>query len=395
MLESVTLPRYPGELTATGQGGRIHAGPLTDDIPTVNSSFVTAESSAPPWQSQRKRPVETAALIVVLVIALALFFDFTNGFHDTANAMATPIATGALKPKTAVLLAAVLNLVGAFLSTEVAKTVSGGIIREDSISEMGAQVFLPLIFAGLIGRDVLGSGATQEQAIEALRAQGETTQADMIASMTLTDGVDFSAVADVLLLVLAVYVAASLLAWLGGYLLNDVVQGTVLRMRSEVEDKVHRLPLGYFDKQPRGELLSRVTNDIDNVSQALQQTMSQLVNSLFTVVGGTVAGAETTMTELSQGAEAFRLAARAARALRADLVGIELVRTATGWLVWDAVPVPDFRAAVPVGDVPVATAIASIAAARVAEGGDAPCPEIVAVRHVAVGGVRDDLAAAV
>ncbi|MEE2815170.1 MAG: inorganic phosphate transporter, partial [Actinomycetota bacterium] len=95
--------------------------------------------------------METAALIVVLVIALALFFDFTNGFHDTANAMATPIATGALKPKTAVLLAAVLNLVGAFLSTEVAKTVSGGIIREDSISEMGAQVFLPLIFAGLIG----------------------------------------------------------------------------------------------------------------------------------------------------------------------------------------------------------------------------------------------------
>ncbi|MBO0979579.1 inorganic phosphate transporter [Microbacterium sp. SD291] len=95
--------------------------------------------------------METAALIVVLVIALALFFDFTNGFHDTANAMATPIATGALKPKTAVLLAAVLNLVGAFLSTEVAKTVSGGIVREDAIREMGAEVFLPLIFAGLIG----------------------------------------------------------------------------------------------------------------------------------------------------------------------------------------------------------------------------------------------------
>ena len=140
-----------------------------------------------------------------------------------------------------------------------------------------------LIFAGLIGKDVLASGATQEQAIEALRAQGEDNQADMLASMDLTDGVDFSAVADVLLVVLAVYVAASLLAWLGGYLLNDVVQGTVLRMRSEVEDKVHRLPLGYFDKQPRGELLSRVTNDIDNVSQTLQQTMSQMLNSLLTV----------------------------------------------------------------------------------------------------------------
>ncbi|WDG19124.1 inorganic phosphate transporter [Microbacterium sp. Clip185] len=92
--------------------------------------------------------METAALIVVLIIGLALFFDFTNGFHDTANAMATPIATGALKPKVAVLLAAGLNLVGAFLSTEVSKTISHGIVREDQISP-GA--FLPLIFAGLIG----------------------------------------------------------------------------------------------------------------------------------------------------------------------------------------------------------------------------------------------------
>ena len=93
--------------------------------------------------------METATLITaVLVIALALFFDFTNGFHDTANAMATPIATGALKPKTAVLLAAVLNLVGAFLSTEVAKTISGGIIREEDIS---ASIFPAVILAGLIG----------------------------------------------------------------------------------------------------------------------------------------------------------------------------------------------------------------------------------------------------
>jgi len=92
--------------------------------------------------------VETATLIIVLVIALALFFDFTNGFHDTANAMATPIATGALKPKTAVLLAAVLNLVGAFLSTEVAQTISGGIINEDQIS---ANIFPEIILAGLIG----------------------------------------------------------------------------------------------------------------------------------------------------------------------------------------------------------------------------------------------------
>ena len=92
--------------------------------------------------------MDFVVLIVVLVIALALFFDFTNGFHDTANAMATPIATGALKPKTAVGLAAILNLSGALLSTEVSKTVSGGIINEDRI---GGDLFPSLIFAGLIG----------------------------------------------------------------------------------------------------------------------------------------------------------------------------------------------------------------------------------------------------
>ena len=86
--------------------------------------------------------------MVALVVLLALFFDFTNGFHDTANAMATPIATGAIKPRTAVALAAVLNLVGAFLSTEVAKTVSGGIIKEGA----GAAPITPdIIFAGLMG----------------------------------------------------------------------------------------------------------------------------------------------------------------------------------------------------------------------------------------------------
>src|SRR5690606_36031997 len=134
------------ELTGAKEGGRIYRGRLTDAKPTVNSSFVTSITSASPFlQTTRKRMVETAALIVVLVILLALFFDFTNGFHDTANAMATPIATGALKPKTAVLLAAILNLVGAFLSTEVAKTISGGIVREDQI---GHDIFPSLIFAG-------------------------------------------------------------------------------------------------------------------------------------------------------------------------------------------------------------------------------------------------------
>lgn len=86
--------------------------------------------------------------MVALVVVLALFFDFTNGFHDTANAMATPIATGALKPRVAVTIAAILNLVGAFLSVEVAKTISGGLIRE---GVGGIQITPTMIFAGLIG----------------------------------------------------------------------------------------------------------------------------------------------------------------------------------------------------------------------------------------------------
>ncbi|HET7326430.1 MAG TPA: ABC transporter ATP-binding protein [Nocardioidaceae bacterium] len=99
------------------------------------------------------------------------------------------------------------------------------------------------------------------------------------------DPVDFAALGRVLLLALGVYVGAAVFGWLQGFLLNDVVQRTVYRMRSDVEDKIHRLPLSYFDQQPRGELLSRVTNDIDNISQTLQQTMSQLLTSLLTVVG--------------------------------------------------------------------------------------------------------------
>jgi ATP-binding cassette, subfamily B, multidrug efflux pump len=149
-----------------------------------------------------------------------------------------------------------------------------------------------LIFAGVLGKQLSDSGkvpdgTSQQQVVQGLQQSGQDKQASMIASMkdfVVGRGVDFSAVAHVLELVLAVYVAASMLAWLQGYLLNDVVQGTIFRMRSDVEDKVNALPLSYFDQQPRGELLSRVTNDIDNISQTLQQTMSQLLTSLLTVI---------------------------------------------------------------------------------------------------------------
>jgi ATP-binding cassette, subfamily B, multidrug efflux pump len=146
-----------------------------------------------------------------------------------------------------------------------------------------------LIFSGLISKNLEGrapAGTTQQQVVQGLQDRGDSTQASMVASLrhfVVGQGVDFTAVGHVLLLVLSIYVAASVLSWLQGYLLNDVVQQTVYRMRSDVEDKVNALPLSYFDRQPRGELLSRVTNDIDNISQTLQQTMSQLLTSLLTV----------------------------------------------------------------------------------------------------------------
>ena len=143
-----------------------------------------------------------------------------------------------------------------------------------------------LIFEGLFGRS-LPAGTSKADAVAGLRARGEDRLADMLAGMDVVPGrgVDFDAVGRVLLLVLAIYVAASLLMWLQGYILNDVVQSAVRRMRDDVEAKIHRLPLSYFDRQPRGELLSRVTNDIDNISQTLQQTMSQLLVSVLTVIG--------------------------------------------------------------------------------------------------------------
>ncbi|MFT4084731.1 MAG: ABC transporter ATP-binding protein [Nocardioides sp.] len=101
----------------------------------------------------------------------------------------------------------------------------------------------------------------------------------------LGSGVDFDRLRHALALVLVVYVAGALLGWCQGQILNHVVQNTVRGLRTEVEEKVHRLPLEYFDRQPRGELLSRVTNDIDNIQQTLQQTFSQLLTSLLTVVG--------------------------------------------------------------------------------------------------------------
>ncbi|WP_433713054.1 ABC transporter ATP-binding protein [Nocardia sp. CA-084685] len=143
-----------------------------------------------------------------------------------------------------------------------------------------------VVFDGVVGRQ-LPSGITKEEAIQQLRASGNNTLADMLGAMDVIPGVgvDFGAVGRVLMLVLLLYIGAAVFSWLQSFLLNIVINRTVKRLRSDVEDKIHRLPLRYFDSTPRGDLLSRVTNDVDNVSQTLQQTMSQLILSLFSVIG--------------------------------------------------------------------------------------------------------------
>lgn len=143
-----------------------------------------------------------------------------------------------------------------------------------------------LIFEGAISAQ-LPAGATQEQIIAGLEASGDQQQADFLRNMTLTpgEGIDFAQLQLVLGIVLLLYVFSSLFQYVQGYVLNGITQRTVQRLRGDVEDKLHRLSLSYFDRMPRGELLSRVTNDIDNVSQSLQQTLSQMLSSILTVVG--------------------------------------------------------------------------------------------------------------
>ncbi|MGA1837496.1 ABC transporter ATP-binding protein [Herbiconiux sp. 11R-BC] len=143
-----------------------------------------------------------------------------------------------------------------------------------------------LIFAGAISK-TLPSGVSKQQILDNLRASGQGSQADLLSGIALTpgQGIDFDALAVILGTVLVLYVVASVFSWLQGRVLNTVVQKTVFRLREEVETKINSLPLGYFDRMQRGELLSRVTNDMDNVAQSLQQTLSQMLTSILTVVG--------------------------------------------------------------------------------------------------------------
>ncbi|MDQ0893435.1 ABC transporter ATP-binding protein [Agromyces ramosus] len=143
-----------------------------------------------------------------------------------------------------------------------------------------------IIFEGWISLQ-LPAGVTQEQAVEGLRAAGQEDLANIIEAATLTPGagIDFVALSQVVIIVLFLYIGASVLSWIQGYVINVIMVRAMWRMREDVEAKVHRLPLSYFDKVQRGELISRVTNDIDNITQTMQQSLSSALTSVLTVVG--------------------------------------------------------------------------------------------------------------
>jgi ATP-binding cassette subfamily B multidrug efflux pump len=143
-----------------------------------------------------------------------------------------------------------------------------------------------LLFDGLVGKS-LPHGLTKGQVVAGLRARGQNQFADMLSSMDVTPGVgvDFGAIGMVLILAVLVYVGGAFMVWLQGFIMAGVTQRTVYRMRQDVESKLDQLPLSYFDHHDRGDILSRVTNDIDNIGQTLNQSLGQLLNSILTVVG--------------------------------------------------------------------------------------------------------------
>ncbi|MEU5362566.1 ABC transporter ATP-binding protein [Streptomyces sp. NPDC005925] len=143
-----------------------------------------------------------------------------------------------------------------------------------------------LVFAGIVGRE-LPAGASKEQVLDTMRERGDGQVADMLRGTDFTpgEGIDFHAVGGVLLLALGVFLGAGLLLALATRLVNRTVNRTMFRLREDVQTKLSRLPLSYFDKRQRGEVLSRTTNDIDNIGQTLQQSMGQLINSVLTIIG--------------------------------------------------------------------------------------------------------------
>ena len=183
---------------------------------------------------------------------------------------------GELRPEAPrIVVVMVLAIVGVIL------TVSGPKIMASATDQL---------FNGLIGKmlgQYLPPGTTQAQAESILRAQGQGQVADMLSGMhvSIGVGVDFGAVAQIMIALIGIYIISAGFQWLSYYIMAGVSQRTVYRLRQEVDRKLGRLPLKYFDSHPHGDILSRVTNDIDNIANTLQQSMMQIITSVFTIIG--------------------------------------------------------------------------------------------------------------
>lgn len=145
------------------------------------------------------------------------------------------------------------------------------------------------IFNGVLGSN-LPSGVPIEQIIEQQRAEGNNDFAELLQNADIVpgEGIDFLVLGRLIIIVLALYTIASIMMWAQGYVLNGLVMRVVYRLRQDIEDKINRLPLSYFDTRQRGDVMSRVTNDVDNIQNALQQAFSQLVQAALTLIGITI-----------------------------------------------------------------------------------------------------------
>ncbi|MBV9022480.1 MAG: ABC transporter ATP-binding protein [Streptomycetaceae bacterium] len=159
-----------------------------------------------------------------------------------------------------------------------------------ALSVLGPKILghaTDLIFAGVIGR-MLPAGTTQAEAIAGMRAHGQSNLADLLASVhgvTPGKGIDFHALGIMLLWVLLIYLGSAVCSFIQARIFNRIVQHAIFRLRKQLEEKLAKLPLSYFDRQPRGEVLSRATNDLDNIAQTLQQNLSLILSSLLTIIG--------------------------------------------------------------------------------------------------------------
>ncbi|TKK00281.1 multidrug ABC transporter ATP-binding protein [Plantibacter flavus] len=182
------------------------------------------------------------------------------------------------------------RLIGLLAPEKVKMSIVVGLVVLSVVLTVIAPKILGLamdaIFNGVMGSQ-LPAGATLDQVVDQARASGNDQYADMLEKSDITpgQGIDFTLLGRLIIIVLGMYIVASILNWAQGYILNGLVMRVVYTLRRDIERKLNRLPLSYFDTRQRGDLMSRVTNDVDNIQTALQQAFSQLVQSALTVLG--------------------------------------------------------------------------------------------------------------